>query len=270
MKRIIFFVIFFCMIFAGVLPIGIGAVNENQYSARAVNNQPPNQPPTLSNGSVSPLSGYLDTVFQFNVTYTDADNNAPAYVNVIIDGFPHNMTKQDNSDNDYTDGCIYEYPTKLSKGFHYYSFETSDGINTTSTLTTYGLKVTEKEGETVRLPIILFIILIIVIIVLEIVGAAVFLIMRKRTMSLKCPKCGTVFKVKMKKEPFRVECPTCGATGTIGKPAAEKKTLPEKPAPEKPTRTLRCPKCKQTFIVEEKEKPFSVKCPHCGKEGTIR
>jgi DNA-directed RNA polymerase subunit M/transcription elongation factor TFIIS len=88
-------------------------------------------------------------------------------------------------------------------------------------------------------------------------------------MNLKCPKCNTIFKVKRKKESFKVECPTCGAEGTI-KPAAEKKTLPEKTVPETPTRTLRCPKCKKTFTVEEKEKPFSVKCPHCGNEGTIR
>jgi predicted RNA-binding Zn-ribbon protein involved in translation (DUF1610 family) len=44
----------------------------------------------------------------------------------------------------------------------------------------------------------------------------------------------------------------------------------EKKKVEKPTIKLRCPKCRQTFTVEEKTKPFSVKCPNCGKEGTIK
>lgn len=232
-----------------------------------------NQPPTLSNGSVSPLYGHLDTVFKFNVTYTDEDNDTPVYVNVIIDGVVYNITqkKQNDSDNNYTDGCIYEYSTNLSEGFHSYSFETSDGINTTiypPNPPIYGIKVTEKEEQKTEAPqIIYYIILIIVIITVEIVGSVIFLKKRKKSMNLKCPKCNTVFKVKRKKESFKVECPTCGAGGTIGKSKAEEKILPEKTAP---TRTLRCPKCRQTFTVEVKEKPFSVKCPHCGNEGTIR
>jgi len=39
---------------------------------------------------------------------------------------------------------------------------------------------------------------------------------------------------------------------------------------KKNTITLRCPKCRQTFRVELKTKPFPVKCPHCGKEGEIK
>lgn len=39
---------------------------------------------------------------------------------------------------------------------------------------------------------------------------------------------------------------------------------------EKPTLTLRCPKCRKTFRVEVKPKPFKVKCPFCGKEGEIK
>ncbi|MCG2826508.1 MAG: right-handed parallel beta-helix repeat-containing protein [Thermoplasmatales archaeon] len=53
------------------------------------------------------------------------------------------------------------------------------------------------------------------------------------------------------------------------KPAEVKRTRLEKPVTEAPTLTLRCPQCKQTFTVENKERPFSIKCPHCGKEGTI-
>ena len=39
---------------------------------------------------------------------------------------------------------------------------------------------------------------------------------------------------------------------------------------KKTTQMLRCPKCRKTFSVEVKPKPFNVKCPHCGKEGTIK
>jgi len=39
---------------------------------------------------------------------------------------------------------------------------------------------------------------------------------------------------------------------------------------KKTTQMLRCPKCRKTFSVEVKPKPFNVKCPHCGKEGMIK
>lgn len=44
----------------------------------------------------------------------------------------------------------------------------------------------------------------------------------------------------------------------------------EKEKVEKTTMGLRCPKCRKTFRVELKPKPFNVKCPFCGKEGTIK
>ncbi|MCG2826509.1 MAG: right-handed parallel beta-helix repeat-containing protein [Thermoplasmatales archaeon] len=45
---------------------------------------------------------------------------------------------------------------------------------------------------------------------------------------------------------------------------------PELITPKVSTITLRCPKCRQTFRVELKPKPFNVKCLHCGKEGVLR
>ena len=51
-----------------------------------------------------------------------------------------------------------------------------------------------------------------------------------------------------------------------GKTAA--KTMEKKT--EKTTMGLRCPKCKKTFRVELKPKPFKVKCPYCGREGEIK
>lgn len=254
-KKIILFVTVFCMVFV-VVSVNAEIIEGKQCSARVGINHLP----TLSNGSVSPLSGHLDTVFKFNVTYTDVDNDTPVYVNVTIDG------------------CVYEYSTSLLKGFHYYSFEASDGTDINRTVTIYGIKVTEKEEQKTWVQqVIYYFILIIIIITVEIVVGVIFLKKRKKTMTLKCPKCNTIFKVKRKKESFKVECPTCGAGGTIGKPRIEQKTLlaesvpkPKSTPSEISNITIRCPKCRQTFTVEVKEKPFSVKCPHCGKEGTIR
>jgi uncharacterized protein YbaR (Trm112 family) len=46
------------------------------------------------------------------------------------------------------------------------------------------------------------------------------------------------------------------------------------PAAPKPggakTKTIACPKCKQRFTVVEKPRPFDIKCPNCGKTGTLR
>ena len=44
------------------------------------------------------------------------------------------------------------------------------------------------------------------------------------------------------------------------------------PAAPKPagTKTIACPKCKQRFTVVEKSRPFDIKCPNCGKTGTLR
>jgi|GEM_PF-4932159 len=46
---------------------------------------------------------------------------------------------------------------------------------------------------------------------------------------------------------------------------------PAAPKPAGPkTKTIACPKCKQRFTVVEKPRPFDIKCPNCGKTGTLR
>jgi len=56
------------------------------------------------------------------------------------------------------------------------------------------------------------------------------------------------------------------------KGAVEKIERPEivPSRPQIPMISLRCPKCKITFQVESKEKPFNIKCPNCGTEGVIK
>jgi DNA-directed RNA polymerase subunit RPC12/RpoP len=36
-----------------------------------------------------------------------------------------------------------------------------------------------------------------------------------------------------------------------------------------PRRNMACPRCKQIFSIEKVEGPQHIRCPHCGKEGTI-
>lgn len=94
--------------------------------------------PQLTLGSVSPAMGFTNTVFKYQVNYSDADNNEPLYVNVVIDGAPYLMEKQDTYDNYYIDGTIYEYETLLNDGSHSYHFNATDGERTTSTGSSFG------------------------------------------------------------------------------------------------------------------------------------
>ncbi len=94
--------------------------------------------PNLTAGSVSPSNGNQSTLFTYTVNYTDMDNNPPDYVSVVINETAHLMWKQNLSDNNYIDGCIYEYQTYLNWGsFPYnYSFNCFDGkfYNETTTM----------------------------------------------------------------------------------------------------------------------------------------
>ncbi len=96
-----------------------------------------NTAPALSYGSVAPTNGTGQSAFNYSITYTDAENNAPLYVQVNINGTNHEMIKQNDSDNIYTDGCIYTYGCTLVPGNYIYYFSASDGyaINTTATFT---------------------------------------------------------------------------------------------------------------------------------------
>ncbi|MBA7622760.1 Outer membrane protein assembly factor BamB [subsurface metagenome] len=88
----------------------------------------PNTAPTLLWASLSPSSGSEGTAFTYEVTYADADGDAPSYVRVYIDGSSHTMSKVSGT---YTGGALYRYTTSsLSTGSHTYYFTASDGIDT--------------------------------------------------------------------------------------------------------------------------------------------
>ncbi len=88
--------------------------------------------PVLSDGIVSPTSGYTSTTFTYSVVYTDDDNDAPMSITVTIDGGgPQDMNIRSGGDGNYTNSEIYEYTVTgavLGTGSHTFQFAASDGI----------------------------------------------------------------------------------------------------------------------------------------------
>lgn len=94
-----------------------------------------NNPPTLSQGSVSPSAGDNNTLFTYKVTYKDLDNDNPVIKKVYIDnqGYTMNYISGNN-----TTGTVYQYKTKLSVGNHNYYFYFTDGNNGSARLPSSG------------------------------------------------------------------------------------------------------------------------------------
>lgn len=86
-------------------------------------------PPTLDFSSVTPNQGDQFTLFNFTVIYFDQDNNAPQYLNTIINGVSFIMEKLNSLDTNYIDGCIFQYLTTLPFSIqnYTYAFNCSDG-----------------------------------------------------------------------------------------------------------------------------------------------
>lgn len=95
-----------------------------------------NQVPTLSSGYVTPSSGDTSTTFDYYVTYTDSDGDAPTTKYVYVDSSSHTMTKVSG---DYTSGATFRYSTTLSAvGTHSYYFYFNDGQDHTKRLPASG------------------------------------------------------------------------------------------------------------------------------------
>ncbi|UCC94071.1 MAG: PKD domain-containing protein [Thermoplasmata archaeon] len=85
-----------------------------------------NSPPILSLGQMDKSSGDRTTWFEYSITYTDVDNDEPVVKYVYIDGTPYEMSSPDQ---DFTDGAVFSFTTRLNLGEHDYFFEFSDGKN---------------------------------------------------------------------------------------------------------------------------------------------
>jgi hypothetical protein len=65
-----------------------------------------NNKPTLTGGSVDPKVGTTSEYFTFQVTYTDADSDPPAHIDVYVDGTAYPMSPV--SGGTYATGMVYE------------------------------------------------------------------------------------------------------------------------------------------------------------------
>ncbi|MEX2682072.1 MAG: hypothetical protein Q6373_010760 [Candidatus Sigynarchaeota archaeon] len=127
---------------------GISGYTEFMRYQLSRSNAPNTSPPTLSAGQVVPTSGSTTTVFRYTVNYTDPDNHDPEAVNVVIDGVPHAMAKENASDTNYTDGAIYYYQTPLTNTTHSFFFNASDWRFTTNTTVFDGPNPVSKLTDT--------------------------------------------------------------------------------------------------------------------------
>jgi PKD repeat protein len=85
-----------------------------------------NSPPVLTLGQIDRVEGIRTTWFEYSITYTDVDNDEPTVRLLYIDGQPFQMSSPDQ---DFTDGSVFSYSTRLDLGSHEYFFEFSDGKN---------------------------------------------------------------------------------------------------------------------------------------------
>ncbi|MBN1800625.1 MAG: hypothetical protein JW891_03915 [Candidatus Lokiarchaeota archaeon] len=118
------------------------------YAQKIVTEYEINNPPELIQASVNPKIGDKDTLFTFEITYFDSNNNEPQHVNVIINDSSRIMQKVDSTDTNYIDGCLYQYQTFLYMSpYNYtYQFECSDGYSIISTERFTDLQVDHIPG----------------------------------------------------------------------------------------------------------------------------
>jgi hypothetical protein len=139
--------------------------------------------PGLSNALMTPLEGNIKTVFIFSVHYYDADNDAPSFIRVVIDGYEYELSLRPGEN---VSNGIYEYRTNLSLGRHIYYFTASDGLDATKTINFNTLEVKKVDEVSRERTSWFWLIWIVIFIIVIIVLVMSFLIMKKRK-SAKIP-----------------------------------------------------------------------------------
>ena len=92
-----------------------------------------NTAPELHSYSIFPESGFNDTLFTFNVTYTDLENDEPEYVGLVLDDTFIAMTPLEDWDKNLLDGKNYSVNVLLHPGNHSYRFNTRNLFDDIST-----------------------------------------------------------------------------------------------------------------------------------------
>jgi len=141
-----------------------------------------NNPPVLSNASMTPVEGNVKTEFTFSVHYYDKDGDIPIFIEVVIDNRAYNMNlgAGENASNG-----TYEYRIILTEGTHTYYFMASDGlemVKTDNSTSTEIKKVERTSGETGSWYWIIGVAIVVIIIVL-----LTFMFIYKRYRATKIP-----------------------------------------------------------------------------------
>jgi len=105
-----------------------------------------NRPPVLTDPAVSPGEGNETTLFTFSVTYTDAENDTPTGIELVIDNETYTMTAASPGDTDYTNGAVFIYSTLLGAGNHTFNFTGNDGLQIGFVGGAADLEVNESTG----------------------------------------------------------------------------------------------------------------------------
>ncbi|MFS0726422.1 glycoside hydrolase family 9 protein [Paenibacillus sp. 1P07SE] len=82
--------------------------------------------PVLSDADVHALTGDEDTTFHYSVVYTDADNDLPHDVQLIVNGVVQSMVEADVTDHDVTNGKRYILSKNHVRGPHQFYVRTTD------------------------------------------------------------------------------------------------------------------------------------------------
>lgn len=88
-----------------------------------------NHAPILSDNTIDPTIGNLNTEFVYSVTYSDFDGDPPEHAHIGIDG--SSWQDMEKISGDCLVGAVYQYTTKLCEGEHNYWFQfvDSDGYH---------------------------------------------------------------------------------------------------------------------------------------------
>ncbi|UCE36269.1 MAG: DUF2341 domain-containing protein [Thermoplasmata archaeon] len=104
----------------------IGEWTESSYLQFTVQNRNP----SLLAGQVEPITGDVDTWFNFTVTYFDLDNHYPNSIMVNISGIgDYNLLEIDSMDNNFADGKEYFYNVSgFPIGSYTFNFAANDSL----------------------------------------------------------------------------------------------------------------------------------------------
>ncbi|MCK5559258.1 MAG: hypothetical protein KAJ51_01645, partial [Thermoplasmata archaeon] len=136
-----------------------------------------NNAPELSDPTLTPSEGDVETEFTFTIHYYDEDGDEPTLIEVNIDGQSHKMNLKYGNESD----GVYEFKIKLTAGNHTYYFTASDGIDTVSTDTYNTPKISViSDGKEIKSSWDWLIWVIVIVIVIVVIIMVLFIFMRKK------------------------------------------------------------------------------------------